>query len=45
MKVGKEEIIGVLAAVDAWQKYDLPAMFQEWGRRAAKINWWKPCRA
>jgi len=38
MKVGKEEIMGVLAAVEAWKKYDLQAMLQEWSKRAKKIS-------
>jgi seryl-tRNA(Sec) selenium transferase len=38
MKVGKEEIIGVLAAVEAWKKYDLPAMHAEWSKRAKRIS-------
>ena len=38
MKVGKEEIMGVLAAVEAWKKYDLAAMMEEWGKRAKKIS-------
>jgi seryl-tRNA(Sec) selenium transferase len=37
MKVGKEEIIGVLAAVEAWKKYDL-AMHAEWSKRAKRIS-------
>ncbi len=38
MKVGKEEIMGVLAAVEAWKKYDLKAMLDEWTRRAKTIS-------
>ena len=33
MKVGKEEIIGVLAAVESWTKQDLEALNQAWARR------------
>src|SRR5215831_3557186 len=38
MKVGKEEIMGVLAAVEAWKKYDLADMMQVWTSRAKKIS-------
>jgi L-seryl-tRNA(Ser) seleniumtransferase len=37
MKVGKEEIMGLLAAIDAWKKYDLAALDKEWTRRVQKI--------
>lgn len=37
MKVGKEEIMGLLAAVEAWQKIDLNALDKEWNGRAKKI--------
>jgi uncharacterized pyridoxal phosphate-dependent enzyme len=37
MKVGKEEIMGCLAAVEAWQKKDLKALDKEWGARVARI--------
>lgn len=37
MKVGKEEIIGVLTAVEAWQKMDLAALNQEWAKRVERI--------
>jgi uncharacterized pyridoxal phosphate-dependent enzyme len=37
MKVGKEEIIGVLAAVEAWTKRDLTQLDKEWNGRAQKI--------
>ncbi len=30
MKVGKEEIMGCLAAVEAWMKYDLKDMYANW---------------
>ena len=37
MKVGKEEIIGMLAAVEAWQKLDLNALNREWNSRVQRI--------
>jgi L-seryl-tRNA(Ser) seleniumtransferase len=37
MKVGKEEIMGCLAAVEAWMKKDLKALDKEWGARVARI--------
>jgi len=37
MKVGKEEIMGVLAAVEAWMKLDLDALNREWNDRVATI--------
>jgi L-seryl-tRNA(Ser) seleniumtransferase len=37
MKVGKEEIMGCLAAVEAWLKKDLAAMDKEWSGRVARI--------
>jgi L-seryl-tRNA(Ser) seleniumtransferase len=37
MKVGKEEIIGVLAAVESWMKQDLEALNKQWGRRVERI--------
>ncbi len=37
MKVGKEEIIGVLAAVEAWSHTDLAQLNQEWKRRVERI--------
>jgi L-seryl-tRNA(Ser) seleniumtransferase len=37
MKVGKEEIMGALAAVEAWTKKDLDVLNKEWGRRVAVI--------
>jgi seryl-tRNA(Sec) selenium transferase len=30
MKVGKEEIMGCLAAIEAWRKYDLKDMYATW---------------
>jgi len=30
MKVGKEEIMGCLAAIEAWMKYDLKDMYSKW---------------
>jgi L-seryl-tRNA(Ser) seleniumtransferase len=38
MKVGKEEVMGLLAAVEAWKKYDLAALDKEWNRRVKKIG-------
>lgn len=37
MKVGKEEIVGCLAAVDAWLKMDLDALNREWSGRVQRI--------
>jgi len=37
MKVGKEEIMGCLAAVEAWMKMDLKALYREWDARARRI--------
>jgi L-seryl-tRNA(Ser) seleniumtransferase len=37
MKVGKEEIMGLLAAIDAWKKYDLAALDREWNKRVKKV--------
>jgi L-seryl-tRNA(Ser) seleniumtransferase len=37
MKVGKEEIIGVLAAVESWIKQDLDALNKEWSKRVERI--------
>jgi L-seryl-tRNA(Ser) seleniumtransferase len=37
MKVGKEEIIGVLAAVESWMKQDLEALNKAWSRRVDRI--------
>jgi L-seryl-tRNA(Ser) seleniumtransferase len=37
MKVGKEEIMGMLAAVEAWKSKDLAALNREWTRRAQRI--------
>ena len=37
MKVGKEEVMGCLAAVEAWGKMDLEALNQEWNRRVKRI--------
>ena len=38
MKVGKEEIMGCLAAVEAWTKMDLNALNREWNERAVRIQ-------
>ncbi len=37
MKVGKEEIMGCLAAVEAWTKKDLAALDREWSARVKRI--------
>lgn len=37
MKVGKEEIMGCLAAVEAWLKMDVPKLNKEWGARVQRI--------
>ena len=37
MKVGKEEVMGCLAAVEAWSKMDLQSLNQEWNRRMKRI--------
>ena len=37
MKVGKEEVMGCLAAVEAWGKMDLDALNREWNSRVKKI--------
>lgn len=37
MKVGKEEIIGMLTAVETWQKLDLNALNRDWNARVRKI--------
>jgi uncharacterized pyridoxal phosphate-dependent enzyme len=37
MKVGKEEIIGLLTAVETWLKSDLSALNREWNARVERI--------
>ncbi|HLB83780.1 MAG TPA: hypothetical protein VJK00_03535, partial [Steroidobacteraceae bacterium] len=37
MKVGKEEIVGVLAAVEAWTRLDLASLNKQWSRRVERI--------
>jgi len=37
MKVGKEEVMGVLAAVEAWTKMDLGALNRLWEQRVKRI--------
>ncbi len=37
MKVGKEEIIGILTAVETWLKTDLNALNREWNARVERI--------
>ena len=37
MKVGKEEIIGLLAAVEEWSKTDMSKLNEEWSNRVKRI--------
>ncbi len=37
-KVGKEEVMGALAAVEAWLKMDLNTLNKQWGERADRIK-------
>ncbi len=37
MKVGKEEVMGCLAAVEAWTKMDLAALNRSWEQRVKRI--------
>jgi len=37
MKVGKEEIIGCLAAIEAWYRMDLNALNREWQGRVERV--------
>jgi L-seryl-tRNA(Ser) seleniumtransferase len=37
MKVGKEEIVGVLTAVETWSTLDLAALNKQWSRRVERI--------
>jgi uncharacterized pyridoxal phosphate-dependent enzyme len=37
MKVGKEEIIGMLAAIEYWSRADLNALNNEWNNRVERI--------
>jgi seryl-tRNA(Sec) selenium transferase len=37
MKVGKEEIVGVLTAVDTWTRLDLATLNKQWSRRVERI--------
>jgi uncharacterized pyridoxal phosphate-dependent enzyme len=37
MKVGKEEIMGLLAAVEAWQTLDLDALNRDWNQKVKRI--------
>jgi L-seryl-tRNA(Ser) seleniumtransferase len=37
MKVGKEEIIGMLTAIETWKKLDLNAMRRAWNSRVQRI--------
>jgi seryl-tRNA(Sec) selenium transferase len=38
MKVGKEEIMGMLAAIDYWSRADLGALNKEWQNRVERIQ-------
>jgi seryl-tRNA(Sec) selenium transferase len=38
MKVGKEEVMGCLAAVEAWLKIDLNALNRQWNDRAVRVQ-------
>ncbi|MGH9667398.1 MAG: aminotransferase class V-fold PLP-dependent enzyme [Bryobacteraceae bacterium] len=38
MKVGKEEIMGCLAAVEAWAKMDLDGLNRQWNERVQRIS-------
>lgn len=38
MKVGKEEVMGMLAAIEAWKKIDLKAEYQKWEDWYAHIS-------
>jgi L-seryl-tRNA(Ser) seleniumtransferase len=37
MKVGKEEIIGMLTAIETWQKLDINALNREWNAKVQRI--------
>jgi len=37
MKVGKEEVMGCLAAVETWLKMDANALYRQWNQRAQRI--------
>jgi uncharacterized pyridoxal phosphate-dependent enzyme len=37
MKVGKEEIIGCLTAIETWLKLDSAALYRQWNARAQRI--------
>ena len=37
MKVGKEEVIGVLTALELWMKMDLEKFYRDWGKRVERI--------
>lgn len=38
MKVGKEEVMGCLAAIEAWMKMDLNELNRQWNERAVRIQ-------
>ena len=37
MKVGKEEIIGMLTAIETWKTIDMAALNREWNSRVQRI--------
>jgi L-seryl-tRNA(Ser) seleniumtransferase len=37
MKVGKEEVMGCLAAIETWLKVDCDALYRQWNQRAQRI--------
>jgi L-seryl-tRNA(Ser) seleniumtransferase len=37
MKVGKEEVMGCLAAIETWLKVDSDALYRQWNQRAQRI--------
>lgn len=37
MKAGKEEIIGMLTAIESWQKIDIDALNREWNAKVQRI--------
>ena len=46
MKVGKEEVIGFLTAIETWLKNDLNALNREWNARIKPTSTLvKPCRS
>jgi len=44
MKVGKEEVIGCLTALETWLKIDEKKLYAEWNDRLDRIrSWSRPC--